>query len=198
MPVGISTLRKEGLGSLISWDSCFAQLWIRLFVTSCHIARVGVHSFFFFYFWKRMLVFIQDQTETRSSSFWCNLRLSATRTWFQARTGNIEGRLPHRASVSEPQSFLLLQGTSKPSGRRNERYPLHRFSRCNPAVPTLTCGPCWDGPWFGVATRDENDGNRRENFSTISVPVFYYGKRERNSRECERKWNLWVMKTGRN
>ena len=46
----------------------------------------------------------------------------------------------------------------------------------------------------------KTDGNGRENPSTISVFVFYYGKweRERNSRVRERKRDITVTETGGN
>jgi len=44
----------------------------------------------------------------------------------------------------------------------------------------------------------KRDGNGRENLSTISVSVFYYGKQEweRNSRVRERKRDIMVTKMG--
>ena len=46
----------------------------------------------------------------------------------------------------------------------------------------------------------KTDGNRRENPSTISVSVFYYGKRERerDSQVREQKQDITVTETGGN
>ena len=46
----------------------------------------------------------------------------------------------------------------------------------------------------------KTDGNGRMNSSTISVSIFYYGKRERkrNSRVRERKRDITVTETGGN
>ena len=46
----------------------------------------------------------------------------------------------------------------------------------------------------------KTDGNGQENYSTISVSIFYYGKRERkrNSRVREQKREITVTETGGN
>jgi len=53
---------------------------------------------------------------------------------------------------------------------------------------------------YCIRTRDENGRNGWENLSTVSVSVFYYGKREpeQNRREQERKRDIQVTEMGGN
>ena len=82
-------------------------------------------------------------------------------------------------------SYLKTVGCS--SILRNSGVNYHRGCR-QALLSTTSC--------LGIKT----DWNGRENSSTISVFVFYYGKRERerNSRVREWKWDITVMETGGN
>ena len=82
-------------------------------------------------------------------------------------------------------SYLKTVGCSSILG--NSGVNCHRGCR-QALLSTTSC--------LGIKT----DWNGRENSSTISVSVFYYGKRERerNSQVRERKRDITVTKTGGN